>query len=131
METRIIVSAVVKHKNKYLIAKRVASKKFAPNKWEFISGFVDTSESSEEIILRELKEELNINGKIMKKAEPYLIIDKEARWVVVPFLISVKDETFKLNKKDHSEARFVNIKEFNNYKNLANDFRELKKRKMI
>jgi len=131
METRIIVSAVVKHKNKYLIAKRAASKKFAPNKWEFISGFVDTSESSEEIILRELKEELNINGKIMKKAEPYLIIDKEARWVVVPFLISVKDETFKLNKKDHSEARFVNIKEFNNYKNLANDFRELKKRKMI
>src|SRR3989344_3323483 len=131
METRIIVSAVVKHKNKYLIAKRAASKKFAPNKWEFISVFVDTSESSEEIILRELKEELNINGKIMKKAEPYLIIDKEARWVVVPFLISVKDETFKLNKKDHSEARFVNIKEFNNYKNLANDFRELKKRKMI
>ncbi|MBI2045584.1 hypothetical protein HYT23_06000, partial [Candidatus Pacearchaeota archaeon] len=50
METRIIASAILKDKNKYLIAKRASSKKYAPGKWEFISGFIETKESAENII---------------------------------------------------------------------------------
>ena len=59
-KTYIITSAVVKFKDKFLIGKRTATKKFAPNKWEFISGFVDSPESVEEIILRELREETGL-----------------------------------------------------------------------
>ncbi len=100
METRVIITAMIKYKNKYLIAKRSSEKKFAPNQWEFISGFVDTNETSETIILRELKEELNIQGKIMKYGNPYVIKDKDGRWIILPYLIKVNDEKFRINKKD-------------------------------
>ena len=131
METRIIVSAVIKHKKKYLIAKRASSKKFAPNKWEFISGFVDTSETAEKIILRELKEELSINGKIINTAESYSMTDKEGRWIIIPYLIEVGNSDFTINKKDHSEAKWVELKDLLKYKDIQKDVVEMKKRGMF
>lgn len=44
--THVITLAVVKYKDKFLIGKRAKTKKFAPDKWEFISGFIDTSETA-------------------------------------------------------------------------------------
>ena len=79
MKTRIITSAIIKNGNKYLLAKRANSKKYAPGKWEFISGFIDNNKSAEEIILNELKEELRAKGKITKTCPPYIINDEEAR----------------------------------------------------
>ena len=131
METRIITTAVIKHKKKYLIAKRAASKKFAPNKWEFISGFVDTPETAEKIILRELKEELSVKGKIAKMAEPYSITDKEARWITLPYLIEVSNSGFTINKKDHSEVKWVELKDLAKYNDLKKDIQEMKKRGMF
>lgn len=125
MKTRIIVSAIVIHKSKILIAKRAKSKKFAPNKWEFISGFVDENKTAEEIINNELKEEVGIKGKIIRKFNPYTIIDKESRWIVLSFLIKINNERLKLNKKDHSEIKWVTLKELKNYKELSNEIKNL------
>jgi len=131
MKTRVIVSAIIKHKNKYLIAKRAASKKFAPKRWEFISGFVDTKENVEKIILRELSEELKLMGKIKRSAEPYIINDKEGRWVIIPYLIEVNSTNFIINKKDHSEVRWVGLKDLSKYKDIKKDFQEMKKRGIL
>ena len=125
MKTRTIVSAIIACKNKFLIAKRAKSKKFAPNKWEFISGFVDNSKTAEEIINNELKDEVNIRGKIVRKFDPYVIVDKEARWIILPFLIKMKNEKFTLNKKDHSEIKWVTLKELKKYKELSNELKQL------
>jgi|SRR3989344_5107097 len=131
METRVIISAIIRNKNKYLIAKRAATKKFAPNKWEFISGFVDTNECAEEIILRELKEELKLKGIIKKHGNPYVIKDKEGRWITIPYLIEVVNDKFITNSKDHSEAKWVELKDLLKYKELKEDINEMKKRGMI
>lgn len=131
MKTRIITTAIVKCKNKYLIAKRATSKKFAPGKWEFISGFIDTNETAEEIILRELKEELKIKGVIVKSAEPYVITDKEGRWIIIPYLIDVKNNSFTINKKDHSQVEWIELKDFSKYKDIRKDIQEMKKRGLI
>lgn len=125
METYVITTAVIRNKGKYLIAKRAATKKFAPNQWEFISGFMDTQESPKETILREIKEELNTNGSIIKESVSFDIIDDDGRWTVMPFLVELDTEDIHVNKEDHSEIKWVAADELTNYSDLkpflAND----------
>ncbi len=47
--------------NKYLIQKRASIKKIEPNLWAMIGGSVILGENSKQAIVRELKEELNID----------------------------------------------------------------------
>lgn len=130
MKTYVITIAVIKHKDKYLIGKRASTKKFAPNKWEFISGFVDTKETAEEIILRELMEETSLNGKILRSGDPFVFEDDEGRWINIPFLIETNSDKFIINKKDHSEIKWVSLKELEQYPDLA-EIKEIKKRKLF
>ncbi|MEK6928076.1 MAG: NUDIX domain-containing protein [Nanoarchaeota archaeon] len=118
MQTFVITQAVIKHKSKYLLAKRASTKKNAPNKWEFISGFVDTKETTEQIILREMKEEIKLEGKLIKSANPLTIQDKEARWIIIPFLIEANTNKVTINPKDHSEAIWISKEELKKYKDL-------------
>jgi len=118
MDTYAIATALVKFEENYLILKRASTKRFAPNKWEFLSGFVEEKESAENTVLRELEEETKLNGKIIKTAESFTFIDDEARWVVIPFLIEVKNKKIIINNNDHSEAKWINIEELNNFPDL-------------
>lgn len=110
-KTFVIVSAVVRNGDDFLIAKRADTKRSAPGQWEFISGFVDKLESAEEIILEELKEELSVEGEIIKRGAPFLFIDDEGRWVVIPFLIVAPTKEIKINPHDHSEAKWIKANE--------------------
>ena len=53
-----VVAAVLKDKEKFLIAKRGDNQSF-PSKWEFPGGKVEKGESFENALIREIKEELN------------------------------------------------------------------------
>lgn len=130
MGTHVITLAVIKFKNKFLIGKRAETKEFGANKWEFISGFVDSKETAEEIILREVSEETKINGRIIKLGKTFEMVDKEARWIVIPFLIKALNNKFTLNKKDHSKLRWVTMKELESYEDLI-EIKELKNQSFI
>jgi len=56
---KIVTAAVLIHNGKILIAKRLNSDSLA-GKWEFPGGSVEPSESPEECLKREMKEEFNI-----------------------------------------------------------------------
>lgn len=118
MNTFVIVTALVKHRDHFLILKRASTKKFAPNKWEFLSGFVEEKEPAEETIMKELEEETKLNGKIIKSDDPFTFIDEEAKWVVIPFLIEVESKSLSLNNFDHSEIKWITSKEFEKYEDL-------------
>lgn len=118
METYVITIAVIRNKDKYLIAKRTATKKFAPNQWEFISGFMETPESPEETIIREIKEELNTNGSIVRKSDSFDVIDNEGKWTVIPFLVELDTQDIQANQEDHSEIKWVVANELDKYPNL-------------
>ena len=118
MEIYTITTAIIRNSDKYLIAKRATTKKFAPNQWEFISGFIDDGETAEETILREIKEELGIEGKIISSSSPFDIIDNEGKWIITPFLIEVDTRDIKINPKDHSEVKWVTADEFEKYPDL-------------
>ncbi len=118
METYVITTAVIRNKDKYLIAKRAITKKFAPNQWEFISGFIDTPESPEEIIIREIKEELGATARIIKKSDSFDFTDDEGKWTVIPFLVELDIQNIKVNQEDHSEIKWVVASELNCYPDL-------------
>jgi 8-oxo-dGTP diphosphatase len=118
MPTFAIATALVQYKKQLLIAKRASSKRYAPNQWEFISGFLDTSEPIEELILRELKEETGLQGRVTKNGKPFSIVDIEAEWIIIPFLIEIKSKKVTLNSKDHSEFKWIGRKDFGKYADL-------------
>jgi 8-oxo-dGTP pyrophosphatase MutT (NUDIX family) len=118
METFVITVGVVKFKEKFLVAKRAAIKKFAPNEWEFISGFMDEPETAEQVMLRELKEETGLSGRIVRAEEPFTIEDREGRWIVIPFLIETEGGQFSMNEHDHSEMKWVTKSELQDIADL-------------
>jgi 8-oxo-dGTP diphosphatase len=118
MQTFAIASALVVHDGKILIAKRAATKASAPGQWEIISGFLDTKEPIEELILRELREETGMRGEITNRGEPYAHTDEEARWIIIPFLIKTKDHDTTLNPGDHSELKWILPEEMEQYPDL-------------
>ena len=127
MKTYTIAVSLVKYKDKYLIGKRSPNKRFDPNVWEFLSGFVEEKESAEETILKELKDEVNLSGKIIKSAEPWTIKVEDERWVMIPFSIEVNSDKFEINAEDHSELKWVSNKELDSYgaiKEETNNFRK-------
>jgi 8-oxo-dGTP pyrophosphatase MutT (NUDIX family) len=115
MKTYVITTAIIRDGDKYLIAKRAATKRFAPNEWEFITGFMDEIATAEEIILKELREELSAEGKIEAGSDPFEITDPEGRWIIIPFLVSVAPDTVKINPNDHSEIKWVTLSELGSF----------------
>ncbi len=131
MKTYVITTALVIYNNKYLIAKRSLNKQFSPNKWEFISGFIEEKESAEETILKELEEETSLKGQIIKSANPYITEDNEARWIILPYLIEANSANVKRNEQDHSEMKWATKEELDNYQDLQNDLIKLKQIKFL
>ncbi len=119
MKTYAICSALIINKDRFLIAKRSLNKTFAPGEWEFISGFIDKEKITvEEIMLEELKEELNISGKIVRSGPPFVKTDRYGRWVVVPFIIKTGAKGLRINDMDHTELKWVTKRQLSEYKNL-------------
>ncbi|GAB1810417.1 (deoxy)nucleoside triphosphate pyrophosphohydrolase [Priestia megaterium] len=58
-----VTAAIIKDKNRLLIAKRY-SKDPLGGKWEFPGGKVEPSETPEECLVREIREELRVEVKI-------------------------------------------------------------------
>ena len=57
---------IINSENKILLQKRASGKKICPNVWAMIGGSVIMGENSKQTIVREVKEELNIDIDIDK-----------------------------------------------------------------
>lgn len=98
-----------------LLLKRNARRRTSPNKWQTPSGFMKEGESAEEAVLREVKEETAIEGTIRKSGSAFEVVDEWARWIIIPFLISVKSDKVVIDTREHSEFRWVKVDEVSSF----------------
>src|SRR3989344_8846672 len=93
MKTYITVHAVaVNNTNEYLVLQRAVHRS-DPGKWNCVTGYIKDREAAEEAALQELKEETNLEGKIIKTTEPFWVDSGEVRWVVISSLIKIANES--------------------------------------
>jgi 8-oxo-dGTP diphosphatase len=115
MSTYVAVIGVIKQDDNILLLKRNAQRRTSPNKWQTPSGFMKEGESAEEAVLREVKEETSLDGIIEKSGKAFEVIDEWGRWIIIPFLISIKSADNKvivvIDTKEHSEFKWVKIED--------------------
>lgn len=121
-----IVCVVTNKEGKILILKRSPDKKYFPGKWAFVSAApLEGSEDMEAIAKREIKDELGIEGEILKREKPVELEIEDKNWKIYPFLARVSTRNIILNE-EHTEAKWVTLDELQNY-NLIEGMQELAK----
>jgi 8-oxo-dGTP diphosphatase len=111
-----VIGVVVKlDDDRILLLKRNARRRTSPDKWQTPSGFMKEGESAEKAVLREVKEETSLDGTIKKSGSAFEVIDEWARWIILPFLVSVKSDKVIIETKEHSAFRWVNVDEVTSF----------------
>lgn len=97
-----------------LLQKRTANKRRNPNKWAKTGGQVDSGESVEEAIFREVKEELGIEipKEQIKVIDIYKSDDKNKRFGYnFIFVVNYKTEDYILQKEEVSKVKYLTIED--------------------
>lgn len=117
---RRTVSCWIMNKNgDILLQKRTANKRRNPNKWAKTGGQVDSGESVEEAIFREVKEELGIEipQEQIKVVEIRKSDDKNKRFAYnFIFVVNYKINEYTLQKDEVAEVKYVSIEDMENLK---------------
>ena len=100
----IIVNSI----GKVLVTQRSALMPL-PLKWEFPGGKIEDNETAEECLIREIKEELNIEIEITGSLSPndHQYPDKLIR--LIPFICRHKDVEIVL--KEHADYKWLDVKD--------------------
>lgn len=108
----LVCAAVIHDKGKILIAQRMENS-HQGLKWEFPGGKVEEGESPEAAVIREIKEELNMDIKVTDVFDVvYHTYDDKSLVMVVYNCIYTGGSIEKIECNDY---RWVNIEEMKNY----------------
>ena len=118
---RIIVHALIKVDNKYLVIKRSKEESTYPEYWDIPGGLVEIGELPKDALIRETKEEVNllIEPTIPIHEDSNLDIKKDTIFIRLVYLSELKDDikNIELDIKEHTEYRLIkNINELKNEK---------------
>lgn len=122
-ELEITAGIIVKN-NKVLIGQRKFHDKFG-GKWEFPGGKLENSEMPEDCIIRELKEELNINVIKFEHFISYVQDFSSYKMIIHAFLITEYAGDFQIS--DHEKIIWTNIEDLYSYDLLEADKEIVKK----
>ncbi len=113
-----IVCGIMQKDHRYLIGKRKS--KVHDGIWEFPGGKVEANESLEHAIIREFKEELNIDVKV--KTYLTTVIDQRDDYCLNVHAFILEYFQGNIQGNDHSEYRFVTIDELYTYQFEPSDY---------
>ncbi|MBR9705581.1 NUDIX hydrolase [Candidatus Pacearchaeota archaeon] len=127
MKTYFAVTGILINDGNILILRKAMDDRNYPGKWSFCSGFVKEFESAEDNVLREIKEETGLKGKILKKGKIVETVDKKIGkiWVIIPFLCEVDSREVKLCH-ENMDFKWIKPEEFKNYDSVPGLEKDLK-----
>jgi 8-oxo-dGTP diphosphatase len=96
---------------RYLLLQKAEDSFFPQNigKWECVGGFIDKGETPERAIMKELEEETNLEGRIVKQL-PTLESDKSICYV---YLVDAASNNVKISS-EHSDYRWMRAEDVKN-----------------
>lgn len=108
---RIIVHTLIKIDDKYLVTKRSKSETTFPEYWDIPGGLVEYGELPKNAVIRETKEEVNLNIIPTKVIHEDSNLDekKDMIFIRLVYLCKLVDDikNIKLDYKEHSEYRLI------------------------
>ena len=119
-----ITAGIIKKDNQVLIGKRKYKDKFG-GMWEFPGGKLEKSELPEDCLIREFKEELDIDLIKFSHLMSYVHESTAIKLIVHAFIIDSFSGQFKLT--DHESIQWVDIKSLSNFNLLEADINIIKK----
>ena len=108
-----VVAALIEKDGKYLIAKRSTGSSEVLGKWEFPGGKVEKGEDEYSAIVREIKEEFELNIKAIKFITNNIYKSSSKSIDLRLYRCKYISGEFKLH--DHSMYKFVKKEELLNY----------------
>lgn len=100
-----VTCAIILFDTKVLVAQRSEIMKL-PLKWEFPGGKLERDESEEDCIIREIKEELNIEIQIIKRLKDSLFDYGAYKINLIPFIVKYMSGAIVL--AEHKEFKLLN-----------------------
>lgn len=110
MKTLDVACAIIVRNKKILVAQR-SEVMSIPLKWEFPGGKINSNETEEQCLHRELKEELNIYVEIERKLSTVFYDYGHFKVNIIPFIASYKHGTISL--LEHKEIKWIEKRELN------------------
>lgn len=121
---RFAVELLVKYKGKYLLCKRSDNIKVAPGLWNIPAGKVKYDEGIEEALIRECKEETNLDIKNVKYLD-YNFINKSHKRLVYLYYTEVDDvSNLKIDSNEFDDWEWVSSDELHKYKPMNKHINE-------
>ena len=105
---------VVENNGEYLLAERSRD-----NKWEFVGGKVEAGETIKEAALRELKEEVGLQAKIIEVNGSYPSADNP-EWELVPVHMKSYSRDVEL-ADEHLQYDWIKPEEISEYDTLGQE----------
>lgn len=99
-----VTCAIIENDNQVLVVQRSEHMKL-PLKWEFPGGKIETGETEQECLKREIREELNIEIELIKKLTPSSFIYPNITIELIPFIVKQVGGQIKLN--EHNDYKYL------------------------
>lgn len=112
----VVVTGLVKYKDKFLIVKRNSNMEMYPNKWSFPGGKVIPGETLFETLKREIKEETNLDIENRKEFISDFSFQRPFGKSTMGFcfLVNAKHNNVKINE-EFTDFTWITQNEINNY----------------
>ena len=117
---RVVSCWIMNEKGEILLQKRSATKDRNPNRWGKTGGHVDSGETTDEAIRREVKEEVGIeipkNQIILTDIYKSRDLNDKYFGYNYIFIVDYKIEDYILQKEEVDEVKYITIEEMENIK---------------
>jgi len=120
MRQSVVVAGVIIKGDSALLVKRSKNETAYPNEWELPSGKVEYKEHPNKAVVREVKEETDLDVKVVKPLTVSHFVFGNRHCVQINYLVKAKNYKVKLSK-EHDDYKWVpknKIKKFRTFKDI-------------